>query len=403
MREGPTASATGVRTRFESRSIARPSDLFVRDAPLAVVTTTSAWDEPPRIRHQVARQLARFYNVLYVELPLTATQGVRWQRVADSLAVFRPDGPNAVLRRLRNNVAPFHRYYNNRLRRQIEGAISGIGAPAPVLVNFQFDFPEIMQSEAFRRKIYVCNDDFQTEQRPWQAGMYRRAEASVMRFADVGLAVSVPLVERLKSSMRDARLFLPGHEFSTPASRPRTAPLRERTPPIKVGYMGFINDRLRADWLEELVSERDIELHLIGPLERKESFVRVLGRPNVTHTGPLIGTELRERLEAFDVFVMPYDARHTGVRAISAPNKLFQYLACGRPVVCTDLPSLIELPRGFLYLAGDASAFVRAVRTAFAEDSEFSFEARVRFAADNTWDARGALLRGVVEEGAPDR
>ncbi len=34
---------------------------------LAVVTSTTPWHEPPRARHQVTRQLCRFYNVLYVD------------------------------------------------------------------------------------------------------------------------------------------------------------------------------------------------------------------------------------------------------------------------------------------------------------------------------------------------
>jgi len=36
--------------------------------PLAVVAAATRWEEPPRMRHDVTRQLMRWLNVLYVEL-----------------------------------------------------------------------------------------------------------------------------------------------------------------------------------------------------------------------------------------------------------------------------------------------------------------------------------------------
>jgi glycosyltransferase involved in cell wall biosynthesis len=99
-----------------------------------------------------------------------------------------------------------------------------------------------------------------------------------------------------------------------------------------------------------------------------------------------------------DVFVMPYDVSQPAVRAITAPNKLFQYLACGRPVVCSNLPSLLQLPDTFIYVAADAGQFVSAVRAAFAEDTVALATSRLDFAADNTWTARGDQLHRLIEQ-----
>src|SRR5262249_55506369 len=96
------------------------------------------------------------------------------------------------------------------------------------------------------------------------------------------------------------------------------------------------------------------------------------------------------------VFIMPYDTTQTAVRAITAPNKLFQYLACGRPVVCSDLPRLVELPRGFLYTAPTAREFVAQVWRAFSEDTAALRRDRLEYAAKNSWGGRGDRLREIL-------
>jgi teichuronic acid biosynthesis glycosyltransferase TuaH len=88
------------------------------------------------------------------------------------------------------------------------------------------------------------------------------------------------------------------------------------------------------------------------------------------------------------------------VRAISAPNKLFQYLACGRPVVCSDLPSLMQLPHGFLYVAANSAQFAAAVNAAFDEDTEALAAQRLDFSAGNTWNARGDRLQQLIQQAA---
>jgi glycosyltransferase involved in cell wall biosynthesis len=368
---------------------------FSADKPLTVVATMTAWHEPPRIRHQVTRQLQRYYNVLYVELAFDSAQrGETLERISDDLLVYRPQACGSLTRRLRHHLEYFRREFNDACVRRIEPTIRELGYERAVLVSFQYDFPEIMRSAMFRRRIYFCNDDFQTGQRPWAKRMKLRAEHEVIGGADLSLAVSVPLVEKLRASSPNAELFLPGHEFE---AKRRVTALRERTQPIRVCYMGFINSRLRIDWLEAL-ADAGMDLTLVGPLEQDELFAKLLAHGNVRHLGSLVGEQLYATMSGCDVFVMPYDVTQPAVRAITAPNKLFQYLACGRPVVCSNLPSLLKLPEKFLYVAADAEQFVNAARAAFEEDTVALATSRLDFAAENTWTARGDHLHRLIEQ-----
>ncbi len=374
---------------------------FATRKPLAVVTTMTRWHEPPRIRHQVTRQLLRFFNVLYVELASSVSGADdEFEKISDDLIVFRPPSYSWWSRKLRANVQYFRARHGRALAKKITAVAVALGPDVQALVSFQFDFPEIFYSPVFKSKIYLCNDEFQDASRFWTRGLNRRSENAVIAAANVSLAVSLPLLEKLKRATSTAELFLPGHEFEDSDQESIVRCVRQRDLPIRVCYMGYLNDRLRMDWLSELATDSQIKLSLIGPIEGRDSWVELLARDNVEHHDTLIGPQLQRRLQQADVFVMPYDVRQPPVQAITAPNKLFQYLACGRPVVCSNLPRLIGLPETFIYVACDAAQFSRAVHRAFAEDNGARTSARLAYASQNTWTVRGDRLRALISRGA---
>ena len=83
--------------------------------------------------------------------------------------------------------------------------------------------------------------------------------------------------------------------------------------------------------------------------------------------------------------------------ASTAPNKLYTYLAAGKPIVSSDLPALISMDEGLLYRVTSAEGFIAAIRRAFAEDSDVLREKRLAIARENTWDSRGDELRAILE------
>jgi len=77
---------------------------------LVVVVTTTDWDEPPRIRHQVTQLLVEDFDVLFVELPFCSTmskeKGIR--KISDRLTVLSLGGLPRNLLRLRARSRLFH-------------------------------------------------------------------------------------------------------------------------------------------------------------------------------------------------------------------------------------------------------------------------------------------------------
>ena len=102
-----------------------------RDRQLVVVTTVTPWHEVPRIRHQVTRQLTRFYNVLFVELPFgSSSKRDRVRQIDDHLLVFSPARLLYGMGRIWSNVPHVHRLYNSRVVRKINNVIHRLGFQA---------------------------------------------------------------------------------------------------------------------------------------------------------------------------------------------------------------------------------------------------------------------------------
>ena len=107
---------------------------------------------------------------------------------------------------------------------------------------------------------------------------------------------------------------------------------------------------------------------------------------------------MQEALETLDVLLLPYHAGHySGLSIVAAPNKLFAYIASGRPVVAMGMPRLIPLPPGVVYSADSSDDLVEVIERAWNEDSESLQRLRRELAAENTWDRRGDELRGDIE------
>jgi hypothetical protein len=79
-----------------------------------------------------------------------------------------------------------------------------------------------------------------------------------------------------------------------------------------------------------------------------------------------------------------------------SPIKVYEYLAAGKAVVSTPVPSVAEL--GVVRIAEGAAEFVREVEAALFENDDESVAHRIEVAKRHTWDAKLQHILELVPE-----
>jgi len=139
-----------------------------------------------------------------------------------------------------------------------------------------------------------------------------------------------------------------------------------------------------------------------GDLEGLKARVRALGLRRVRLTGFVPPARVPEYLQAADVLVLPNSAASEISRRYTSPLKLFEYLASGRPVAASDLPSLRETlihgRNAWLVKPDDPAALAAGIKTLLDNPGlGRSLAQRGRAdAAGYTWEQRAARLMGLL-------
>lgn len=365
----------------------------------AVIVTRTRWEEPPRIRHEVARQMARFFRVLFIETPISGEKkhDTRVDPVAPNIIRCSISNRNVLPVKIQHYLPFVHGLVEKKTAVEYDRVLRD-HAPEPlILINFNYDSIRIMGDERFALKVYFCNDDFISPLSNILSKLIvRRRQGEVAARADICFGVSHDLVRTLARYNPNSRLFLPGHEFQNQCA-PTMGEKSDKK--IKVGFMGYIDNHLNLEWLEQVLSQSDMELHLIGPVEGAgKKVMGFLDKPELNWHGPKFGDELQRLLRRMDVLTIPFDISFKSIKTLVVPNKLYKYLAVGKPVVISDMPSFVDYERGVLYRASGKEDFVEQIRLAYSEDCSRIREKRLEIAALNTWDKKGDELFALIEE-----
>ncbi len=354
---------------------------------LVVLTANTRWREPPRMRHHVAIQLSKNYNVIFCELN---QQGLpRIEFINENLAVLKVGFYLPGLSRVR---------FINRLFDKLQSFIityftAKNKSNTHILLNFKFDFHSVFEDQNFDLKYMFINDDF-VNMNPRDTNLQRNLKQNDLNYSvkssDRVFVSSQPLANDVSNGSTPISVIHSGHDFVAGKKiRPN------ETDVIKVCFMGYIHEKLQWSWLLKLAQHPRITIELIGPVECNKSTKVLDGYDNVVFRGALVGSELQERMSEFDVFIMPYTIEPVNSKA-SVPAKLFQYMACGVPIVSSYLENLIDLPDDFVYFANDESEFVSLIHTAKNRDNEMLRKKRIEFAMNHRWERRGEDMHVII-------
>jgi glycosyltransferase involved in cell wall biosynthesis len=244
--------------------------------------------------------------------------------------------------------------------------------------------------------VYYCIDDYAALP-DVDTRMVTEMDAHLTQLADQVFVASARMFEtkrRLKPSTVLAPHGVDVALFTT-ASDPQLpmAPGARHLPRPVIGFYGLIEDWIDLDLIADLAERRpEWTFLMIGRLAVNPG--RLTSLSNVVFAGPQPYGSLPGWAKAFDVAIIPY--RMTRQVVNSAPLKLREYLATGKPVVAVPAPE-IERFAGLVRTAQGTEQFIQAIEDALAHDTDAERVRRIEATSAMTWEARVSEVVEIVE------
>jgi glycosyltransferase involved in cell wall biosynthesis len=200
---------------------------------------------------------------------------------------------------------------------------------------------------------------------------------------------------------------------SAKATADKTAdkPTPDNRSPFTIGYAGHLYPWKGVDLVIEAVAAlQDTRGLIVGGHEKEPDLARVKAfaaqlncGSRVTFTGLIPPAEVAARLRGVDVLTLP-NPRSAISSEFTSPLKLFEYMASGRPIVASDLPSLREVLRheenALLVEPGNPQALVAGIQR-IKDDAALGRRLAAQALADVaqfTWARRAERLETLFSD-----
>lgn len=310
--------------------------------------------------------------------------------------------PNPGLRRLLE-FGPVRAFLNGVLAIWVRAvrAGTGFGGRDVALLVSNLYYGRILRWLPRRVAVYDCNDNHLAfpGTPDWARGYFER----VVREVDA-IVVSQPLLRDEIEPLRRDDIVEIGNGvdfalFDAAWRDPRRPPEIVRLPRPRIGYAGALADWIDLQLLARIaVAFPAASLVLIGPavgrtLDPQRFFA---AQPNVHWLGAKPHADLPHYVMEFDVCLIPF--RLTALTRGVNPNKLYEYLALGKPVVSTDFSSFLHRFAPDVRIGRTPEEVIAAVRERLAEPGEAA--PRRAVARENTWDQSAARMVELLQVAA---
>ncbi|GAA1880485.1 glycosyltransferase [Streptantibioticus ferralitis] len=356
------------------------------------------WSVGCQRQHALARELASDRRVLFVDPP---RRRPRWRFMA------RPVAPS-VWQATSPSVLPFGRQLPlaNRVNRRVASGIIRRWLdqrPADRVLWIDEDLAvRAVGRLGESAVVYDVADLDWTFTRPWNRRHLQRAARAALRVADLVVASSPALPERLPGTRRSPVVVANGCDPALFTVQGSVADWVARLPAPRLGYVGAVDTRaLDGELLAAVARRRPEWTFVVVGASTRAARTALAGFPNIYLHDQIRLEEVPSVLRGCDVCLLPY--RVGELIDYVQPKKLYEYLALGKPVVATPLPALTGLEAGLIHLAADAETFTTAIDQALHDEPCPSrLLARRAVAVANSWPVRGETLRKLLADLAED-
>jgi glycosyltransferase involved in cell wall biosynthesis len=393
-----------------------------------IIISSVEWDFLWQGPQEIASRLARAGNrVLYVEN--TGVRSPRWEdarRVRQRVTRWAGAAARRGVSQIEPNLfvcsplvmPPFGAHWQETLNRRvllkaIAQAASRLALRDPVLWSF---LPTNTANDIIRLLrtprslvLYYCVADF--TQLASDPQRLLKSERALIEMSDLVFAQGPELAAHCSGAANgvrivpygvDLELFSIRENVATAAAHDgngqRFSLLRDLKRPI-IGYVGGIHRHVDIDLLEAMAHARsNWSWVYVGPLQTEAA--KLSRFHNVHLLGHRPHRELPNYIAQFDVCTVPY--MRSAYTSTVVPTKINEYLAMGKPVIATPLPSVCDFNRqhDVVSIADiHPPSFIRAIDHALASPGDqATTDRRRRVAALSDWQMRLETMSGWIED-----
>lgn len=340
-------------------------------------------------------QFKKLFKILFHRLPLL-------ERISSTLMIYHSFG-----------LLPFGRTYRwiNRINYSLNYYLIKLKCKdifsSSTFVTFTPELSILLPYLPYKKKIYYCIVDYLKGTPAWKS-MYSKKqfdylENKLLKYTNKVIVVSPALLKRYQKKHKKVVLFsTPGEIIVYLNSKAKEISIpndiKNISHPI-VGYIGYLYS-YKVDMtllIKTLNSYPNISFVFIG--SEKDNLNKTLGLlPNYFHLGYKQFEKLPCYMSQFDACIIPYKINIWGKSAY--PGKLNDYIAMGKPVVTSPIPSIRFLGRKkIIYWSKNKSEFIKHIQTAIMEkQNKKLMESRKKYATINSWENRIGKFISIIDE-----
>ncbi len=301
------------------------------------------------------------------------------------------------------------------MRRQLKKVLNKIKEEFDVAVTFivqvqQHHFSKIVPNSL---QCYEITDLYvipyghhQLAENHWYTKRARRYDKKILGDSDLVITSSKLIYDDLKTTVKNIhylRNCADYNHFAKSAGDKLSVPaeLQNLKKPI-LGFIGYINHLLDYELLTKIAAAfPNSSIVIIGGVQtitnvhRDNWYQKTKALENIHYLGFRDYEKLPAFLKGIDVCLMPF--RLNDWMRYSAPNKTYQYLASGKPIVSTNFPEM-EHVKNVVHVATGHEEFIRMVQEALNDRSEIKKAERQKVAFENSTENRALKMMRILSE-----
>jgi glycosyltransferase involved in cell wall biosynthesis len=277
--------------------------------------------------------------------------------------------------------------------------------PAAVMMTWP-DQARFVSTNAEAKVVYEMIDDHSLI--PYANEAWQKLHQHWVKRADLLVATADDLVDQLMLSRHDILLLPNGVRLEDWRQQKKSAcpsdliPARQSD--VVVGYYGAIAEWFDWEtWKHAATMKSNWAFVLIGyPYDGNTQAVRDRIQPfaNMHYLEAKPYGELANYLTHFDIATIPFILN--SITHSCSPVKLFEYMAAGKPIVCTAMREILKYKS--IHFAKSAADFVLQLDKALENGLRTDYQELLsREARENTWRARAEKLAAALRMNQPPR